>query len=126
MAENQSKERGLRRTLTGLVTSSKMANTITVQVQRTYKHPKYGKYVRKNKKYHAHDEGEVGRVGDKVEIVATRPYSKIKRWRLLNVLEKAPDRGIDVATAASIPGTEATESSEQAGGSAVSASGGEA
>lgn len=109
MAENQTRERGLRRTLTGTVTSSKMANTITVQVQRTYKHPKYGKYVRKNKKYHAHDEAEVGRVGDKVEIVATRPYSKIKRWRLLNVLEKAPERGVDVATAASMPDTEAKE-----------------
>jgi small subunit ribosomal protein S17 len=109
MAENHTQERGLRRTLTGIVTSSKMANTITVQVQRTYKHPKYGKYMRKNKKYHAHDEAEVGSVGDKVEIVATRPYSKIKRWRLLSVLEKAPERGVDVATAASIPSTETTE-----------------
>jgi len=106
MAENQSNERGLRRTLNGTVTSSKMANTITVQVQRTYKHPKYGKYVRKNKKYHAHDEREEAQVGDQVEIVATRPYSKIKRWRLVSVTEKAPDRGIDVATAASIPTTE--------------------
>lgn len=107
MAENQTKQRGLRRTLTGTVTSSKMANTITVQVQRTFKHPKYGKYVRKNKKYHAHDEREEAQVGDTVLIVATRPYSKIKRWRLVEITEKAPDRGIDVATAAEVPTEEA-------------------
>jgi len=106
MAENQIEQRGLRRTLNGTVTSTKMANTITVQVQRTYKHPKYGKYVRKNKKYHAHDEREEARDGDAVEIVATRPYSKIKRWRLVRVTEKARDRGVDVATAAAAPGEE--------------------
>ena len=53
------KTRGLRRTLTGTVTSTKMANTITVLVQRTYKHPKYGKYMRRNNKYHAHDAGRL-------------------------------------------------------------------
>ena len=99
-------QRSRRRTLTGRVTSTKMQSTLTVLVERTYKHGKYGKYVRKNKKYHAHDEREEAQVGDQVEIVATRPYSKIKRWRLVSVTEKAPDRGIDVATAASIPTTE--------------------
>ena len=116
--ENTVAERGLRRTLQGTVTSTKMANTITVQVQRTYKHPKYGKYVRKNKKYHAHDEREEAHDGDEVEIVATRPYSKIKRWRLVRIVEKARDRGIDVASASSVD--------PEATGTAAAPEGGEA
>jgi small subunit ribosomal protein S17 len=82
-------DRSVRRGLEGTVTSNAMAKTITVEVERTYKHGKYGKFVRKAKKYHAHDEkGEAGK-GDRVEIMACRPYSKTKRWRLVRVVEKS-------------------------------------
>ena len=97
--------RGHRRTMTGRVTSTRMKDTITVLVERTYRHPKYGKYVRKNKRYHAHDEGEKAAVGDMVEIVATRPISKLKRWRLVRVVEAARERGVDVAIASAAEGT---------------------
>ena len=97
-AESTPIVRNLRARLIGQVTSDKMTKTITVLVERTYKHTKYGKYVRKNKRYHAHDEGQVAKVGDQVEIEATRPLSRLKRWRLVRVTEAAPDRGIDVNT----------------------------
>jgi small subunit ribosomal protein S17 len=82
-------DRSVRRALLGTVTSNAMAKTITVEVERTYKHKKYGKFVRKAKKYHAHDEQSEARKGDRVEIMACRPYSKTKRWRLLRVVEKS-------------------------------------
>lgn len=96
--------RNLRQTLIGRVTSDKMTKTITVQVERTYKHPKYGKYVRRDKRYHAHDEGEVAGVGDLVELALTRPLSKLKRWRLVRVVEAAPDRGVDLTSDENLPG----------------------
>lgn len=78
----------LTRTLTGTVTSDKMDKTVTVLVERRVKHPLYGKYVVKSKKYHAHDE--IGcQEGDKVEIAETRPISKTKSWTVTRVLEKA-------------------------------------
>ena len=84
-----SETRNARRVLTGTVVSAKGAKTITVSVERRFKHPKYGKYIRKRKKYMAHDEkGEAG-TGDTVELVSTRPLSKLKRWRLVRVVEKA-------------------------------------
>jgi small subunit ribosomal protein S17 len=99
------KARGHRRVLQGTVTSTKMKDTITVLVERTYKHQKYGKYVRKNKRYHAHDPREEAAVGDRVEIMATRPISRLKRWRLVRITEAAPERGIEVSAAASAEGT---------------------
>lgn len=81
--------RNARRVLQGVVTSTKAAKSISVSVERTYKHAKYGKYVRKRTKYMAHDEDEVAGVGDTVEIVSTRPLSKLKRWRLQQVVSKA-------------------------------------
>jgi small subunit ribosomal protein S17 len=81
--------RNSRRTLEGIVTSDKMAKTITVEVQRTFKHEKYKKFVRKKKKYHAHDEKGEAKRGDRVEIVACRPMSRIKRWLLVRVIEKS-------------------------------------
>ena len=81
--------RNARRLLTGTVTTAKGAKTISVAVDRTYKHPKYGKYMRKRKKYMAHDETNEAAIGDTVEIVSTRPLSKLKRWRLVRVVEKA-------------------------------------
>lgn len=80
--------RNSRRLLQGIVSSNKMAKTITVRVERTYAHPKYGKFVRRHKQYAAHDEEQTAQVGDVVEICATRPISKTKRWRLVNVLTK--------------------------------------
>lgn len=79
--------RNSRRTIEGVVTSDKMAKTITVVVVRTYKHPKYGKYMRVRKKYHAHDEKGEAKTGDRVELAACRPLSKLKRWRLVRVIE---------------------------------------
>ncbi len=81
---------GKRKTLTGTVTSDKMEKTITVLVERRYKHPKYGKYIVASKKYSAHDETNDARTGDTVELGETRPLSKNKRWRLLQVVTRAP------------------------------------
>jgi small subunit ribosomal protein S17 len=89
MSATQEVQRNKRRMLEGTVTSDKMAKTITVVVERTYKHEKYKKFVRKRKKYHAHDENGEAHRGDRVEIMACRPMSRIKRWQLVRVLEKA-------------------------------------
>lgn len=78
-----------RRTLIGIVISAKTEKTITVEVERTFKHAKYGKYLRKRKRYLAHDEERKAQVGDEVEIVSTRPLSKRKRWRLVGVVAKS-------------------------------------
>lgn len=81
--------RGRRKERIGEVTSNKMDKTITVLVERRLKHPIYGKFVKMSKKYHAHDENNECTIGDKVLIQETRPLSKLKRWRLVQVLEKA-------------------------------------
>ena len=82
-------ERNLHKTRTGLVTSNKMDKTITVAVERKVKHPIYGKFVKKTTRFHAHDEKNECTVGDTVRIMETRPLSKTKRWRLVEVVEKA-------------------------------------
>lgn len=82
-------ERNLRKTKLGVVTSSKMDKTITVAVERKVKHPIYGKFVKKTNKFHAHDEKNECGIGDTVKIMESRPLSKTKRWRLIEVLEKA-------------------------------------
>ncbi len=82
-------ERNLRKTRTGVVTSNKMQKTITVAVERKVKHPIYGKFVKKTTKFHAHDEKNECTIGDLVRIMETRPLSKTKRWRLVEVVEKA-------------------------------------
>ena len=90
MAEEQTSiERNLRKTRTGVVRSSKMNKTITVAVERRVKHPIYGKFVKKTTRFHAHDEKNECGVGDIVRIMETRPLSKTKRWRLVEVVEKA-------------------------------------
>jgi small subunit ribosomal protein S17 len=81
-------ERNLRKTRIGLVTSNKMTKTITVEVERKVKHPIYGKFVKKTSKFHAHDEKNECNIGDLVKIMETRPLSKTKRWRLVEVVEK--------------------------------------
>jgi len=82
-------ERKLRKTRTGVVNSNKMEKTITVAVERKVKHPIYGKFVKKTTKFHAHDEKNECTIGDLVKIMETRPLSKTKRWRLVEVVEKA-------------------------------------
>ncbi len=79
--------RGRRKTVTGVVTSNKMFKTITVKSEKFVKHPKYGKFVRRQTTYKAHDEENKVNVGDKVEIVEARPLSKSKRWRLISVVK---------------------------------------
>jgi small subunit ribosomal protein S17 len=80
--------RNLRKIRTGVVTSNKMQKTVTVAVERKVKHPIYGKFIKKTTKLHAHDERNECSEGDVVKIMETRPLSKTKRWRLVEVLEK--------------------------------------
>ena len=82
-------ERGARQELVGVVTSAKMQKTIVVKVTRTTQHPLYRRVMRSGKKYYAHDETGEARVGDTVRIVSTRPLSKLKRWRLKEVLARS-------------------------------------
>jgi len=82
-------ERKTRKSRIGLVTSDKMDKTITVAVERKVKHPFYGKFLKKTTKFHAHDEANSCGIGDTVRIMETRPMSKTKRWRLVEVIEKA-------------------------------------
>ena len=82
-------ERGQRKSLVGIVTSDKMNKTVTVSVERLEKHPRYGKYVRRRTLCKAHDENNEARVGDTVEMMAARPLSKTKRWRLVRVIKRA-------------------------------------
>ena len=81
--------RNLRKERIGVVTSNKMEKTITVAVQRKEKHPIYGKFVKKTTKFAAHDEKNEGGIGDTVRIMETRPLSKRKRWRLVEIIERA-------------------------------------
>lgn len=87
-SSNQS-VRGERKRVIGMVVSDKMAKTRVVAVTEMYKHPKYGKYVKRTQKFHIHDEKNDSKSGDKVLIIETRPLSKTKRWRLMQVLERA-------------------------------------
>ena len=81
--------RNLRKERTGVVTSNKMDKSITVAIKWKEKHPIYGKFVSKTKKYHAHDENNECNIGDTVKIMETRPLSKTKRWRLVQIIEGA-------------------------------------
>lgn len=82
-------ERVKRKTRVGVVVSDKMLKTVVVKVETTSRHPLYGKILRKMKKFKAHDERSEAHAGDKVLIAETRPISKEKRWRVIQVLEKA-------------------------------------
>ncbi|MCQ2425181.1 MAG: 30S ribosomal protein S17 [Lachnospiraceae bacterium] len=81
--------RALRKTRVGIVVSDKMDKTIVVAIRDNVKHPKYGKVIKRTVKIHAHDEKNECGVGDTVEVMETRPLSKTKRWRLVNIIEKA-------------------------------------
>ena len=82
-------ERALRKTRVGLVVSNKMDKTIVVAIEDNVKHPVYGKIIKRTLKVHAHDENNACGIGDKVEIMETRPLSKTKRCRVVEVIEKA-------------------------------------
>ena len=82
-------ERNLRKEKVGKVVSNKMQKSITIAVNRKVKHPIYGKFLNRNTKFMAHDEKNEAGVGDTVRIMETRPLSKSKRWRLVEILEKA-------------------------------------
>jgi small subunit ribosomal protein S17 len=82
-------ERNLRKERIGEVVSNKMQKTITVVVKRKEKHPIYGKFLQKTKKFTAHDENNDSNIGDTVKIMETRPMSKNKRWRLVEIVERA-------------------------------------
>ena len=82
-------ERNLRKERIGLVVSNKMEKSIVVLVERKVKHPKYGKFVKKSNKFMAHDEKNESNIGDTVRIMETRPLSKNKCWRLVEIIERA-------------------------------------
>ncbi len=82
-------ERNLRKTRVGLVTSDKMDKTIVVSIVDNVKHPLYGKIVKRTYKLKAHDENNECKIGDRVKVMETRPLSKDKRWRLVEIIEKA-------------------------------------
>jgi small subunit ribosomal protein S17 len=81
-------ERNLRKQRVGVVVSNKMESSIVVAVERKVKHPKYGKFMKKTKKFVAHDADNTCDIGDTVKIMETRPMSKTKRWRLVEIVEK--------------------------------------
>ncbi len=89
LKNNTMTERNLRKSRIGVVSSNKMNKTITVAIERKVKHPLYGKFVKKTTKFHAHDEKDECAPGDVVRIMETRPMSKTKRWRLVEIVEKA-------------------------------------
>ena len=82
-------ERALRKTRVGMVVSNKMDKTIVVAIEDNVKHPVYGKIIKRTLKVHAHDANNECTIGDRVEIMETRPLSKTKRWRLVQIIEKA-------------------------------------
>ncbi len=87
MEEN--KERNLRKERVGVVVSNKMDKTIVVAERRKFKHPIYGKFINKTTKFYAHDDGNACNIGDTVRIMETRPLSKQKCWRLVEIIERA-------------------------------------
>ena len=89
MTEEMTRERSLRKTRTGTVVSDRQDKTLVVKVERRAAHPRYHKVVTHSKKYYVHDENNEARNGDVVEIMETRPLSKLKRWRLISIVRRA-------------------------------------
>jgi small subunit ribosomal protein S17 len=87
--ENQTLERNSRKVVVGKVVSNKPDKTIVVLIERRFKHPIYGKTLRKSTRFYAHDEKNDCNMGDIVELMETRPISKLKRWRLVQIVERA-------------------------------------
>lgn len=84
-------DRGIRRVINGVVTSTKMNKTVVVTVSRRFRDKKFHKFISRRVRYKAHDENETSQVGDLVELVESRPYSKTKRWRVARTLTKAKE-----------------------------------
>jgi len=89
MAETTTKQQGVRKTVVGNVVSTKMHKTIVVEVERRKAHPLYKRVIRTTKKFYAHDEKNTAHVGDVVRLEETRPLSKLKRWKLQEIIRKA-------------------------------------
>jgi small subunit ribosomal protein S17 len=101
MAETTQKPQGRRKEVVGEVVSSRMHKTIVVQVTRKKSHPFYGRVIARNKKFYAHDETNQAHVGDVVRLEETRPLSKLKRWKLKDIIRKAallPDTAVETAS----------------------------
>jgi small subunit ribosomal protein S17 len=96
-------ERNDRRTLIGKVTGDKMTKTRRVEIQRLVKHPQYGKFIKRRTVCYVHDETNESHTGDVIEIMETRPLSKLKRWRLLRVVTKAPGKALPAVVDAAKP-----------------------
>jgi small subunit ribosomal protein S17 len=117
---SQDKARNRRKTVVGTVVSTKMSKTISVERERRYMHPLYGKIVKRHMVLKAHDEREIAMPGDRVEIVETRPVSKTKRWRLVKVLASegaelrgsAPEEILAEETAEETPAADGESSTE--------------
>src|SRR4051795_12752961 len=102
MAETAEKKQGRRKEVVGEVIANRMQKTIVVQVTRKKSHPFYGRVIARNKKFYAHDETNQAHVGDVVRLEETRPLSKLKRWKLKDIIRKAalvPETAADVTTA---------------------------
>jgi small subunit ribosomal protein S17 len=102
-----------RRLITGVVTSDKMDKTRRVEIRRLVKHPTYGKYVRRKTVCYVHDENNESGAGDRVEIIESRPKSKLKRWDLVRVLEKSQEVDVAALRAAQREEAKAEEASPQ-------------
>jgi len=92
MSEKNTEKKGgpaPRKTFVGIVQSNKMNQTIVVTVERMVKHAEYGKYIKRTTKLYAHDAENTAKIGDRVMVMSTRPISKLKRWRLVEVIERA-------------------------------------
>ncbi len=98
-------DRGRRRTEIGVVTSDKMNKTRRVEIPRLVKHPRYGKYIKRRTICHIHDDNNESRLGDTVEIMETRPISKLKHWRLIRIVTKAPATVMSTAETPTLPPT---------------------
>ena len=108
MADNTQQnttERGRRRIEVGVVTSDKMNKTRRVEIPRLVKHARYGKYIKRRTICHVHDENNESHTGDTVEIMETRPLSKLKNWRLVRVVTRAPGGAAPAAGAEPAPAT---------------------
>src|SRR5436305_11675152 len=101
--QTQAPARGKRRVETGVVTRDKMDKTRRVEIPRLVKHPRYSKYIKRRTICYVHDENNESRMGDTVEIMETRPLSKLKAWRLVRVVTKAPAQVVPGAAAAPAP-----------------------
>jgi small subunit ribosomal protein S17 len=90
--EQQERNRVNRKSVKGVVVSNKMQKTVVVRVDRTLRHPQYDKVITRSKKYYAHDEANAARVGDEVVIMETRPLSKLKCWRVVQIQQKQAEQ----------------------------------